>query len=162
MTVSSSNFGFEACPSGWARQESSCYYIGKTRFLKWHDARSTCQNMGGDLAIIKSAEENGFIFNLMKNAQVTGYGAWIGLYQKPDTSFYWLDGTPITAGYSAWSRGEPNNVYPKGPINCVRMQTWDKGRWDDFHCELASCYRNKAPVAVCQKTTINPDLQGRL
>ena len=118
--------------------------------------------MGGDLVIIKSADENNFIFNLVKNAQVTGHGAWIGLYQKPDTSFYWLDGTPITAGYSAWSSGEPNNVYPKGPINCVYMKTSDKGRWDDCHCELASYFRNSVPVAVCQKAAINPDLQGRL
>ena len=42
-------------------------------------ARSTCLSLGGDLAIISSAEENQFVFDLIKKQDTfTKLGAWIG------------------------------------------------------------------------------------
>ena len=43
--------------------------------------------LGGDLAIIKSAAENNFIFTLLKKQKtITGLGVWLGFVRKADNS----------------------------------------------------------------------------
>ncbi|XP_078350045.1 uncharacterized protein LOC144634874 [Oculina patagonica] len=78
-----------ACPDGWVLRGKSCFLIINIPTLKWSDARRTCQNLGGDLAIIKSAAENNFIFNLVKKQKtVTAWGVWLGFIRKADNKFY--------------------------------------------------------------------------
>lgn len=118
------------------------------RVLKWSDARRTCQNLGGDLAVIKSADENKFIFDLVKKQKtVTTYGVWLGLYRKADNKFYWVDGTPEAGQYSAWAKGEPNSFYEK----CAHMYgaTSRQGTWNDKECNMS--YSSINPVVLCQK-----------
>ena len=57
----------EGCPDGWLNYGSSCYYVKDTLTRKQSDARQHCQNLGGDLAIIKSENQNDFIFNLTRS-----------------------------------------------------------------------------------------------
>ena len=79
--------------------------------FNWNDARMTCQNLGGDLAIVRSEDENKFILDLLqKQPTVQIDGAWIGLHRKADTKFYLIDGTPLEGQYSAWSGGEPSKT----------------------------------------------------
>lgn len=118
------------------------------RVLKWSDARRTCQNLGGDLAVIKSADENKFIFDLVKKQKtVTPYGVWLGLYRKADNKFYWVDGTPEAGQYSAWAKGEPNSFSEK----CAHMYgaTSRQGTWNDLSCNRS--YSHDNPVVLCQK-----------
>lgn len=137
-----------ACPKGWASRGKSCYLVIDIRVSKWSDARRTCQNLGGDLAVIKSADENKFIFDLVKKQKtVTTYGAWLGLNRKADNKFYWVDGTPEAGQYSAWARGEPNSVSEK----CGHMYgtTSRQGKWNDAGCQFS--YSSRTPVVLCQK-----------
>lgn len=118
------------------------------RVLKWSEARRTCQNLGGDLAVIKSANENKFIFDLVKKQKtVTPYGVWLGLYRKADNKFYWVDGTPEAGQYSAWAKGEPNSFSEK----CAHMYgaTSRQGTWNDTECNKS--YSSGNPVVLCQK-----------
>ena len=63
---------------------------------RWNDARQKCQNMGADLAIIRSSNENDFIFGMVKKqTTATYYGVWLGLKQNADSKFYWVDGSPL-------------------------------------------------------------------
>ena len=67
--------------------------------------------LGGDLAIIRSAAENTFIFKLVtKESTVQNWGVWLGFVRKADNKLYWIDDTPMANGYTAWETGEPNRV----------------------------------------------------
>ena len=105
--------------------------------------------LGADLAIIRSAAENTFIFDLVKKQKtVTDWGAWLGFVRKADTKFYWLDGTPLTRGYAAWQSGEPNSLKEK----CGNMfADYRGGKWNDLLCDVAQIHLKHAPVILCQK-----------
>ena len=139
------------CPGdGWVRHGNSSFLIIDIPTFKWSDARRTCQKLGGDLAIIRSATENAFIYDLIKKQKtVTAWGAWLGSFRKADNRFYWIDDTPLAGGYTAWSSGEPNS-----PLNerCGHMFGHEHGsEWNDTPCHLDPSYLNKAPVILCQK-----------
>ena len=63
-------FDYAGCADGWVEFDGSCYYVDDTPTLKWDDARSACQDLGGDLPIIRSEEENEFIFDLIKKQTI--------------------------------------------------------------------------------------------
>ena len=109
--------------------------------------------MGGDLAIIKSADDDKFIFDLIKKQPtVTFWGAWLGLQRKQaDSKFYWVDGTPLEGNYQNWAGGEPNNS--RGNENCVTMVgkgNDGKGEWNDLNCAYTGGHTR--PVVLCQKS----------
>ena len=144
-------FMIQGCPAGWVPHEASCFHVNDTLTLKWNDARTTCKGLAADLAIIKSATENNFIFDLIKKQQtVTGKGVWLGLYRKDDTKFYWIDDTPLGDQYSAWAIGEPNNQ--NNNEECVHLYGKGSkgGEWNDRLCSLDDNLA-PAPVVLCQK-----------
>ena len=114
------------------------------------EARTTCQNLGGDLPIIRSQDENNYILELLKKQETVQLeGAWIGLYRKADNTFYWIDDTLVTGQFSAWGNGEPNTFHEK----CVHIYaSWFAvGKWNDLECSLPQAEKSKAPVILCQK-----------
>jgi len=140
-----------ACPEGWVLREKSCYLIINIPTLNWSDARRTCQHLGGDLAIIRSAEENNFIFGLAKKQKtITDWGVWLGLTRKSDKEFYWIDDTPLTGHYSAWGSGEPNSPNSEYCSNMFGTGS-RQGTWNDIWCSLKEDRVNHAPSILCQK-----------
>ena len=138
------------CLSGWVRRTTSCFRVIDTPTLKWSVARKNCEDLTADLAIIRSADENNFIFDLIRNQQtVTNGGAWLGLCRKDDNKFYWIDNTPLEGQYSAWANDEPNNHVEK----CVQMygKGPNEGKWNDESCSMDAKFSDSAPVALCQK-----------
>ena len=117
----------------------------------WTDARRTCQNLGGDLAIIRTAEENNFIFGLVKKQKtITAWGVWLGFIRKYDKKFYWIDDTPLAGHYSPWGSGEPNN--PKSEYCSNMFGTGNRqGKWNDLWCSLTEAQLKYAPSILCQK-----------
>ena len=142
------------CPQDWVLHGNSCYHVIDTPTLNWNDARTTCQNLGVDLAIIRSQDENNFILDLiMKQQTIQEWAAWLGLYRKADNLFYWVDDTPLADQYSAWADGEPNNYESNGE-NCVHTYTRPLslfGKWNDKLCNLDEANKYVAPVVLCQK-----------
>ena len=139
------------CPQdGWVRYGNFSYLIIDIRTLNWSDARRTCQMLGGDLAIIKSAAENNFIFTLLKKQKtITDWGVWLGFVRKADKKFYWIDDTPLAKGYTAWGSGEPNNVSEK----CGHMfgKGSRAGKWNDISCDVVPGHLKSTPVTLCMK-----------
>ena len=109
----------------------------------------TCQNLGGDLAIIRSQDENNFVRDLINQQTVQDRGAWLGLYRKTDNMFYWIDDTPLAEQYSAWASGEPNSNDEK--CGHIYKQSDKLGKWNDIGCNLDGAYKYSAPVVLCQK-----------
>ena len=106
--------------------------------------------LGGDLAIIRSAAENAFIFKLViKQSTLHNWGVWLGFVRKADNKFYWIDGTAMANGYTAWGRGKPNNVGEK----CGNMfgKGGRAGKWNDIPCSVVPDKLKYTPVILCKK-----------
>lgn len=142
------------CPDdGWVRYRNFSFLIIDIPTLNWTDARRTCHTLGGDLAIIRSAAENNFIFNLVKKQKtITAWGAWLGFVRKTDNKFYWIDDTPLAKGYTAWGSNEPNNLLEK----CGNMfgAGGRAGKWNDILCDVNPANLKHAPVILCKKKAI--------
>ena len=110
--------------------------------------------LGGDLAIIKSAAENNFIFALLKKQKtINKRGVWLGFVRKADNKFYWIDDTPLARGYTAWASGEPNNA--RGIEKCGNMNGLGVGKWNDLPCDINPAKHWKyVPVILCKKKQI--------
>ena len=148
-------FLLSVCPQdGWVYLGNFGYLIIDIPTMKWSDARRTCQMLGGDLAIIKSAAENKFTFTLLrKQKTITSWGVWLGFVRKADNKLYWIDDTPLAKGYTAWSSGQPDNA---GGIekcgNLYGLGDRNKGKWNDAPCDFDPAKAwSYAPVILCKK-----------
>ena len=82
--------------------------------LTWSQAASYCQGLGGNLPVIRDANDNNVVYSLgpQNPPGCCGNSAvWIGLSRpvwipdpaaQTDAVFQWIDGTPRD-GYSAWN-----------------------------------------------------------
>jgi len=120
--------------------------------LKGSDARRTCQNLGGDLAIIRTAGENNFVFGLLKKQKtITEWGVWLGFIRKSDSKFYWIDDTPLKGHYSPWGSGQPNNSNNNEYCGNMFGKGSRAGKWNDLWCSLKESQLKYAPNILCQK-----------
>ncbi|XP_062386935.1 CD209 antigen-like [Sardina pilchardus] len=86
------------CPSGWRHVNTTCYLISSSD-KSWPESRQHCKDIGGDLVIISSEEEQVFIHGLGI------FRAWIGLMYKQGV-WEWVDSSPLSTSY--WDHNEPN------------------------------------------------------
>ncbi|XP_045070734.1 CD209 antigen-like protein E [Coregonus clupeaformis] len=115
----------QLCQRGWRYFDSSLYFLS-TEKKTWEESRQDCLERGADLVIIKSTEEQTFLFNLQLRA-------WIGLTDSvSEGTWKWVDGTSLTKGY--WGAGQPDN---KGQEDCVEIyygQDDAVKTWNDDKC----------------------------
>ncbi|XP_076965681.1 CD209 antigen-like protein A isoform X4 [Callospermophilus lateralis] len=125
------------CPWDWTFFQGHCYFFSKSQ-RNWHDSVTACQEVGAQLVIIKSAEEQSFLEQLSKKSQRT----WIGLSDhNNEGSWYWVDNTPLQLSY--WKEGEPNNA---GDEDCVELSVED---WNDSKCTAQNFWICERPSARC-------------
>jgi hypothetical protein len=102
------------------------------------NARSSCQNKGGDLALPRNIDEHNAIWKMAKEKKFTY--PWIGLVEREKEKFYTLDGKTPT--YTNWGSRQPD---PGGYENCVIYYLGDNnGRWHDAPCNTNNYY-------ICQR-----------
>ena len=118
----------------------SCYYVASPAST-WKNSRRFCQNLGADLAVIKSENENQFVYDLLRNTSGARSG-WIGLNRRADGKFYWLDDRPEKGNYQKWNDGEPNDAGGSEDCSHVIGGNYD-GKWNDITCSTSL-------VAICQ------------
>ncbi|XP_030836975.1 macrophage mannose receptor 1-like [Strongylocentrotus purpuratus] len=115
----------------WQEFDESQYLIKYTPRATPSDARETCQSYGGDLAIIKTAEVNAFLKELLPPFNPSDI--WLcylfGIRMIDRGSFYWLDDTPLR--YSAWRDPEPDN---DGDEDCATLSSDSDMGWLDIAC----------------------------
>lgn len=120
--------------------------------LTWRDAKTKCEDKGGHLVTITSAEEQRAVERLLtNNGEHDVY--WIGIKDNAG-QFQWITGE--NAGYGNWADGEPNRAvlgeYGNQSVGQIKREL--NYRWDDefemrmcprgFICEYESA-DNKVP-----------------
>ena len=136
------------CPVGFVVHQKSCYYMDNISTSSWIAARTLCQNLGADLVVIKSEEENQFVSNLLRKSGSDR--GWIGIERNTrDNNLYWVDGSPAYRSnntYTNWGDHQPNNR--ENQQDCGEMAT-KESKWNDRRCSL------KRHSVLCQKPAIS-------
>jgi serine/threonine protein kinase len=108
------------------------HYKVFTDVISWREARDRCAQLGGRLAVIKTAELDKF---LTDQAVAPGVDSiWIGATdEQTEGQWAWLDGTKLT--YTNWDTGQPNNGAGSGEHYLLKLFTFQgkshEGRWCD-------------------------------
>ena len=109
--------------------------------VTWYFAKEFCEEQGGHLVTITSAEENAFVWSLC-DSQLAWFG---GSDQDSEGSWKWVTNEPFS--YSNWYSGEPNNCAGTGDYeNFAHFSGAKNGQWNDtvgydshpFVCEIDS------------------------
>uniref|UniRef100_A0A3Q2D4K7 C-type lectin domain-containing protein n=1 Tax=Cyprinodon variegatus TaxID=28743 RepID=A0A3Q2D4K7_CYPVA len=111
----------------------------------WHNARSSCRNLGADLVSIQSMKEQSWVESYLYmgilKCEVFSFAAtsnvWTGLNDLAIPGlFMWSDEHIVTFTY--WAPGEPNN-HNGFSEDCVEM-LHQTGRWNDKSCTQLNNY----------------------
>jgi hypothetical protein len=99
----------------------------------WILSEAEAETIGGTLAIIKSADEQKWVFsNFSLSADDGRAGLWIGLHRiNIGGPFAWVTGAKVE--YTNWNQGEPNDA--GGIENCVHLtgaNSTAPGKWNDL------------------------------
>lgn len=100
--------------------------------ITWEDASDYCATLGGHLAIIRSQEENDFLYDSMKQAGFEN--AYFGYSDAQEEGHWvWVDGS--TGGYENWRPNEePNNADGENYAMFYKFfedKTWNDGDFKD-------------------------------
>jgi hypothetical protein len=148
------------CPAGVPKDnflhvyQNSCFQFVYDRRRNYDDAKTDCQSRGGTLALLKTADIEGFVLKEI-GAHVLLHGQtneplWIGLNDKANEgTFLWEDGDHLT--YSNWAAGEgPHHLLPNLQ-DCVVISPL-LGLWFDEHCEadFITSIIDKGKPYICQ------------
>uniref|UniRef100_A0A4W4E1P5 C-type lectin domain-containing protein n=1 Tax=Electrophorus electricus TaxID=8005 RepID=A0A4W4E1P5_ELEEL len=128
----------ERCFKGWRKFGSSYYYFSNGR-KNWAESRQYCREMGADLVIINSREEQEFI------KEVNIY-AWIGLSDAQTEGIWkWVDGSPLTTEY--WRTGEPNDTGNDEDCAVYFNEVVSLNTWNDIPCSYETGWICETTVA---------------
>ena len=119
----------DAAPcTGATDAEGNCYELFAGP-LEWTAAETACEGIGGHLAIIRSAEQNGVIATLLSATTIAFIGA---TDQVTEGTFLWVDNTDLT--FTDFPTGEPNNGGGKFEEDCLSIRGDNADQWDDRPC----------------------------
>ncbi|XP_040587523.1 CD209 antigen-like protein C [Mesocricetus auratus] len=128
------------CPWDWTLFQGNCYFFS-TFQQTWKDSVTACKEVGAQLVVIKSDEEQSFLQQTSKKKGNT----WMGLSDlKQEGTWLWVDGSPLKWG-KYWSPREPNNL---GNEDCTGFS--DNG-WNDNLCSLEQFWICKKPASPCPR-----------
>jgi hypothetical protein len=92
----------------------------------WHNAKATCERLGGHLVSITSEGEQAMVAHLADGTK----SAWIGATCEGHVGKWrWVTGEPWH--YAYWRPGEPNNFAGTELFAEMSFQKNDHGRWND-------------------------------
>ncbi|NWS56614.1 MRC1 protein, partial [Chunga burmeisteri] len=124
------------CPLGWDTSNStnSCLRVfvrEENQKKTWFEARDFCREIGGDLAAIRSAEEETVIENLIMKKSTSSQPFWIGLQcLDPDGGLSWSDGSPVNYRKNHY-------FYNTAFDYCGAISEEPSMSWIKVHCEYS-------------------------
>ncbi|GFN79590.1 C-type mannose receptor 2 [Plakobranchus ocellatus] len=126
------------CPAGWVKSPTSCIKLYNDERL-WQDARTACQQDGGDLVKVQDDCMSKSIEEQIKSRPADD-NFWIGLSdQIKEGTWRWLDDDEAVI-YKNWAPGQPNNHQVSGHKrgqDCVEIGSHKKAQWNDQDCNVA-------------------------
>ncbi|NXV11484.1 MRC1 protein, partial [Cepphus grylle] len=143
------------CPLGWDTSNStnSCFRVfvrEEKQKRTWFEARDFCREIGGDLAAIRSEEEQTVIANLIMKKSPSSQPFWIGLQcLDPDGGLSWSDGSPVN--YKA-GRYFYNTAFEY----CGAISETSSVSWINVHCE----YNHNWICEIKKGTPLKPEPPG--
>lgn len=124
------------CPGDWHLFNNSCYLISSLR-KDWTESKSYCESQGAHLAIIHTAEEQTFLWNLLPRGHWNVY--WFGITDgQTEDEWRWVDGSLLVGGF--WEVGEPNNHINEDCGYIVKTQVLERkpiSSWYDAPCSMS-------------------------
>jgi hypothetical protein len=120
----------------WGNSRYKLYPPG----LTWHMAKAKCEELGGRLVSIESADEWKFVQQFAVQGKVS---FWIGLSNENARQIFQCDSGAAPEKFLVWGRGEPSN--DRGAGNVVQL------RADGLLNDLPSGYRDQS--FLCEWTT---------
>ncbi len=106
----------------------------------WAFAKYFCEQLGGHLATINSAEENAKVFNYLK--MLGRDSAYFGLTDdKIEGVWQWVTGEPYS--YSNWAASEPNSEYGNEDYGMFYYK-YPTGQWNDGDFGVTTVGKHKA------------------
>lgn len=135
------------------------YYQVFDESLDWYAAKARCEEMGGHLVTITSAEEKTFIDGILTNKNKSNY--WAGATdEESEGKWKWI--TEEEFNYTNWNINEPNNTeYFKGEFeNYLHISTSVNNMWNDSYFDAGERVYGGIGVEyfgfICEWET-NPD-----
>ncbi|KAM9738202.1 uncharacterized protein ACNS7B_013626 [Menidia menidia] len=123
------------CPMDWHLFQSNCYLISR-QTRNWKESQAYCQRQGAYLAVILTAEEQTFLWDLLPRGHWNAY--WFGITDgETEDQWKWIDGTPLVGGF--WEDGEPNNHINEDCGYIVKTSVLERvaiKSWIDAPCEM--------------------------
>ena len=118
------------CSRGWLSSfRGECFKVHSNP-LDWNSAKSACEALGSNLAVLNSKAKLGEFPQLLKSAGASKR-LWIGLYRNPKNKrrWRWVDGS--TAYFTSWDIRQPNNRGSNK--DCVEFRMTSE-KWNDKSC----------------------------
>ena len=111
-----------------AVEHNGHYYVFYDESVSWSQAKAKCEELGGHLVTVNSAEEQTFLINLTNRS--TKKNMWIGAYPE-NGAFRWI--TKEDFSYTNWAPGEPNNVFnmQNAAMMYTKNASYAAGTWND-------------------------------
>ncbi|XP_038945830.1 CD209 antigen-like protein C [Rattus norvegicus] len=128
------------CSWDWMLFHGNCYFFSITKH-NWNDSLTACKEVGAQLIIIESDEEQTFLQKMCKSIG----NLWIGLSDiKEEGSWQWVDGSPLSLSFKNkyWTPWETKNASEK---DCVELTN---DGWNDNNCTLKNFW-------ICKKSSIS-------
>lgn len=110
-------------------KQAKPFYVAFTSGLDYIDAVISCLQKGGEIAMPRSAADDGNILTAYENTTLS-HVYWIGV-QRKRVNWRWIDGEIQTFSWNAWVNGQPNNGHP-GERCAGYVST--RGGWSDYIC----------------------------
>ncbi|MBQ1967811.1 MAG: hypothetical protein II356_07540, partial [Clostridia bacterium] len=137
------------------------YYQVFDEGLDWFAAKVRCEEMGGHLVTITTAEEQQAVIDILVVANRNFY--WMGGYRN-GSSFEWITGEEMS--YSNWGRNQPDNyLYSEDSLIVYRNSNpyhsgHHFGHWNDLNndgtCNGGIFFGVENSGFICEWET-NPD-----
>ncbi|XP_016373223.1 C-type lectin domain family 10 member A-like isoform X2 [Sinocyclocheilus rhinocerous] len=128
------------CQEDWVFYKDSCYFQSSVK-KNWQIAEKNCVEKGSHLVVVNDLAELVFLSSFVKLSE----SYWIGLVEKEEGQWTWVDGTDYSTTEHHWDEGQPDDwdVRVNGE-DCGQLHarvTVDRRRlWNDADCMLSYPY----------------------